>query len=293
MEIKFNSKSDVPEVSLAQSAQGAHIKVIGVGGGGGNAASGSGSTVGGGGANAALGDSCAVGGGTLNTASGPYATVGGGAVNTAVSVGSSPGTVIATAYGPPSEAPTMSRITALGAYFWNSRFCSAESVAPVEAMIDLALERDFKLFFRQPFANEDQADALALMKHPYSVTTFSDSGAHVSQIMDSSLQTHLLSHWVRDEQAITLEEAVRMITYDTATTWGFHDRGLLREGMVADVVVFDPERIIDTATFEEDLSASIGVEHVFVLGTAVVRDGENVPGVFPGQAVLGRFASGP
>ena len=47
------------------------------------------------------------------------------------------------------------------------------------------------------------------MKHPRSVVTFSDSGAHVSQIMDSSLQTHLLSHWVREKQAFTLEEAVK------------------------------------------------------------------------------------
>jgi hypothetical protein len=63
---------------------------------------------------------------------------------------------------------------------------------------------------------EDQVEALELMKHPRSVVTFSDSGAHVSQIMDSSLQTHLLSHWVRDKQAFTLEEAVKMITSDTA-----------------------------------------------------------------------------
>ena len=81
------------------------------------------------------------------------------------------------------------------------------------------------------------------MKHPRSVVTFSDSGAHVSQIMDSSLQTHLLSHWVRDKQAFTLEEAVKLITCDTATQFGFHDRGLLREGMAADIVVFDPDTV--------------------------------------------------
>ena len=100
---------------------------------------------------------------------------------------------------------------------------------PVDLMIDMALERDMKFFMIQPIANEDQAEALELMKHPRSVVTFSDSGAHVSQIMDSSLQTHLLSHWVRDKQAFTLEEAVKMITCDTATQFGFHDRGLLRE----------------------------------------------------------------
>ena len=101
---------------------------------------------------------------------------------------------------------------------------------PVDLMIDMALERDLKFFMIQPIANEDQGEALELMKHPRSVVTFSDSGAHVSQIMDSSLQTHLLSHWVREKQAFTLEEAVKLITNDTATQFGFHDRGLLREG---------------------------------------------------------------
>ena len=68
---------------------------------------------------------------------------------------------------------------------------------PVEAMIDLALERDFDAFFLQPIANGDQDDALELMRHPRTVVTFSDSGAHVWQIMDASIQTHLLRHWVR------------------------------------------------------------------------------------------------
>ncbi len=63
---------------------------------------------------------------------------------------------------------------------------------PVELMIDMALERDLKFFMVQPIANENQSEALELMKHPRSVVTFSDSGAHVSQIMDASLQTHLL-----------------------------------------------------------------------------------------------------
>lgn len=118
-----------------------------------------------------------------------------------------------------------------------------KGVDPVELMIDMALEHDLKMFFRTPIANEDQDHVLEMIKHPRSVVTFSDSGAHVSQIMDSSLQTHLLSYWVREKQALSLEEAVKQITYNTATMWGLHDRGLLREGMAADVVVFDPDSI--------------------------------------------------
>jgi N-acyl-D-amino-acid deacylase len=91
-----------------------------------------------------------------------------------------------------------------------AEIATERGVSPVEAMIDIALETDFKAFFRQPIANEDQDQALDMMKHPRSVVTFSDSGAHVSQIMDSSLQTHIFSYWVRQKQAFTLEEAVRL-----------------------------------------------------------------------------------
>jgi N-acyl-D-amino-acid deacylase len=84
---------------------------------------------------------------------------------------------------------------------------------------------------------------LEMMRHPRAVVTFSDSGAHVSQIIDSSLQTHLLSHCVRERPAFTREQAVRMLTLVPATHWGFSDRGLVREGFVADLLVFDPDTI--------------------------------------------------
>ena len=172
-------------------------------------------------------------------------------------------------------------------------------VVPAEAMIDIALENDLKAFFRQPLANEDQDDALALMKHPRSVVTFSDTGAHVSQIMDSSLQTHLLSHWVREEQAFTLEEAVRLITYDTATNWGFHDRGLLREGMAADIVVFEPDGIMPRMPeVVTDLPAGAkrlkqyadGMKATVVNGQVVLKDNEHT-GAYPGQLLSGPRAA--
>jgi N-acyl-D-aspartate/D-glutamate deacylase len=65
----------------------------------------------------------------------------------------------------------------------------------------------------------------------------------VSQIINASLQTHLLSYWVRERQLISLEEAVRMLTLVPATVWGFADRGLVRPGMVADLNVLDPDRV--------------------------------------------------
>jgi N-acyl-D-amino-acid deacylase len=81
------------------------------------------------------------------------------------------------------------------------------------------------------------------MKHPRSAMTFSDAGAHVSQIADCSVQTHLLGHWVRGKQAFTFEEAIRMLTLVPASIWGFADRGLVRQGMVADLNVIDTERV--------------------------------------------------
>ena len=117
-------------------------------------------------------------------------------------------------------------------------------VHPVEAMIDLALETDFGQLFIQPSLYPQDPDVLlAVMRHPRTVMTFSDSGAHLSQIADASIHTHLLGYWVRDRQEFTLEEAVRMITLAPAMAWGFADRGLLREGMAADLNVFDPDRV--------------------------------------------------
>jgi N-acyl-D-amino-acid deacylase len=111
---------------------------------------------------------------------------------------------------------------------------------PVDVMIDLALDGTF-LF--QVTGNDDPDDVLTILRHPRTVMTFSDAGAHVSQIVNASLQTHLLSYWVRQRQSLTLEEAVRMLTLVPSTVWGFTDRGLVRPGMVADLNVFDPSTV--------------------------------------------------
>jgi N-acyl-D-amino-acid deacylase len=196
----------------------------------------------------------------------------------------------------------------LGSYEWIFVMDTAEgphrSVAavarergidPVEAIIDLALEKDLDRFFLQPIANENQDHALELMTHPRTVVTFSDSGAHVSQIMDASLQTHLLSHWVRAKQAISLEQAVRMLSFEPATHWGFLDRGLIREGMAADLLVFDPETISpEMPEVVRDLPAGArrltqrarGIAATVVNGEVVLRDGKPT-GALPGQLLRG------
>ena len=170
------------------------------------------------------------------------------------------------------------------------------NVHPAELMIDLALERDMKMFLLQPIANEDQVAALELINHPRTVVTFSDAGAHVSQIMDNSLQTHLLSYWVREKQAFPLEQAVKYITYDTATHWGFHDRGLLREGMAADIAVFDPatiaprmpEVVTDLPAGAKRLKQTAeGMLATVVNGEVLLRNNEHT-GALPGRLLRGR-----
>jgi len=168
-------------------------------------------------------------------------------------------------------------------------------VDPVDAMLDVALERDLECFFFQPIANEDQDIALELMRNPRAVVTFSDSGAHVSQLMDSSLQTHVLAHWVREKQAFTLEQAVRMLTLVPATHWGFADRGLIREGMAADFVVFDPDTIAaEMPEVAYDLPAGAkrltqrcrGIAATVVNGEILLRDGKHT-GALPGRLLRG------
>jgi N-acyl-D-aspartate/D-glutamate deacylase len=180
-----------------------------------------------------------------------------------------------------------------------AKVAARRNVDPVELMIDLALERDFDQFFFQPLGRYEPDALLQTMKHPRTVMTFSDSGAHVSQIADCSIQTHLLAHWVRARQAFTLEEAVRMLTLVPATAWHFSDRGLLREGLVADINVFDPDRVgPEMPTVEADLPGgakrlkqrAAGFLATVVGGEVVLRDGEHT-GALPGALVRGPLAA--
>jgi N-acyl-D-aspartate/D-glutamate deacylase len=171
-------------------------------------------------------------------------------------------------------------------------------VDPVEAMIDLALESDFDRCFLQPIANEHPDAVLDLIKHPSSVVTFSDAGAHVSQVSDASIPTHVLAHWVRREQALELEQAVRMLSFEIATAFGLPDRGMLREGWVADLVVFDPERVgPDLPVVKRDLpggakrlvQTATGIAATIVSGQTLLRDGKHT-GALSGQLLRGPMA---
>ncbi len=169
---------------------------------------------------------------------------------------------------------------------------------PVEVILDLALDNDNRMFV-QPIVNEQPADVLNLLKHPRTLATFSDSGAHVCQEMGSSLQTHLLSYWVRNKQQFTLEEAVRMLTFDNASAWELPDRGLIRTGYAADLVVFDEAGIKpQLPTVETDLPGGSrrlvqkadGIAATIVNGVVAIENGE-ATGASGGQVLKGRLAA--
>jgi N-acyl-D-amino-acid deacylase len=91
---------------------------------------------------------------------------------------------------------------------------------------------------------------------------------------------------VRDEKVMPLHEAIRRLTGLPATNLVLDRRGFLKEGMFADVVVFDPATIGDRATFEKPHQYSVGMRHVFVNGVQVLKDGEHT-GAKPGRALWG------
>ena len=96
----------------------------------------------------------------------------------------------------------------------------------------------------------------------------------------------VLGKYARDEKVITLPEAVRRLSALPATNLGLDHRGMLKEGMFADVVVFDPATIADRATFEKPHQYAVGMKHVFVNGAQVLKDGEHT-GAKPGRALWG------
>jgi N-acyl-D-amino-acid deacylase len=181
---------------------------------------------------------------------------------------------------------------------WNdptvAQLAAARGQHPVEVMIDLALANDNQVFV-QPLVNEHPDHVLGMLKHPRTLATFSDSGAHVCQEMGSSLQTHMLSYWVRAKQAFTLEAAVRKLTFDNASAWDISDRGLLRAGYRADLVLFDEARVKPAMpTVETDLPGGArrlvqkaeGIAATIVNGEVTLENGKPT-GRLPGALLRG------
>ncbi len=161
----------------------------------------------------------------------------------------------------------------------------------LDTFLDLALEENLETEFERREVNSDQAAMTALLTSPYTVIGQSDGGAHVVFRTDYSYSTYLLSHWVREKQIMSLEEAIRKLTFVPASLFGFSDRGLVRPGMAADLMVFDPTTISPLEPgVAQDLPGGAkrrkqlakGIEWTLVNGQVLMEHGQHT-GAYPGK----------
>jgi len=161
----------------------------------------------------------------------------------------------------------------------------------LDVFLDLALEEDLETEFERREVNSDDNAMSALLSSPYTVVGQSDGGAHVVFRTDYSYGTYLLAHWVRDKGIISLEEAIRKLSFIPASLFGMLDRGLVRPGMAADLIVFDPDTVGPLEPGEsEDLPGGAtrrkqlaqGFEWTLVNGEVLLEKGEHT-GVYPGR----------
>jgi len=160
---------------------------------------------------------------------------------------------------------------------------------PLDTMLDLALDEDLTTVFTAQLLNSDEAAVAKLLTHPHSLVSLSDAGAHLTFFNDAGFGLHLLGHWVRERGVMSLGEAVRRLTRQSAQIFGLRERGLLREGYAADLLLFDPasvgrgpkHRVFDLPGGAARLTTdALGVHGVWVNG-AQVADGAGPLGNTP------------
>ena len=163
---------------------------------------------------------------------------------------------------------------------------------PIETIMDLLLEDRSRIGTIYFMMSEDNIKKQ--IRQPW-VSFGSDAASIVTEGVFLKSAAHpraygnfarLLGKYVRDEKVISLTEAVRRLTSLPATNLGLKDRGLLKSGMFADVVIFDPQTIADHATFANPHQYSVGVRDVFVNGQHVLKNGQHT-GAKPGRALWG------
>lgn len=169
-----------------------------------------------------------------------------------------------------------------------------QNKTPLEALLDLAIAENLDTqFLIRGFANGDENAVRALTTDPYVLTGGSDGGAHIAFLCQVTYSSYLLSHWVREKKALTLEQAVRRLTFDPASLLGIPNRGLLKTGMAADLTIFDPDKVqAKEKEFVQDLpggasrliARSEGYHYTIVNGQPLLRDGEPT-GAYPGRVL--------
>lgn len=165
---------------------------------------------------------------------------------------------------------------------------------PLEAMLDLAIAENLDTqFLIRGFQNGDENAVRGMTTNPYVLTGGSDGGAHVAFLCQVTYSSFLLSHWVREKKALTVEQAVRKLTFDPAVLLGIPHRGLLKEGFAADLTLFDPDTVqAKEKEFVSDLPGGAsrlvaradGYRYTIVNGQIVQRDGA-FTGAYPGRVL--------
>ncbi|MGK2915787.1 MAG: N-acyl-D-amino-acid deacylase family protein [Porticoccaceae bacterium] len=176
-------------------------------------------------------------------------------------------------------------------------------VDTIDLGFDLALATNLETRFRMPVANTDETVVGELLTNKNTVLGLSDAGAHASQLCDACLPTYLLGHWVRGKQAMSFEEAIRMLSSRPAEVFGITDRGTLKMGAPADVLVIDPatvncgelQRVHDLPGGEDRLIVeAFGIDAVIVNGTLIRQanaDQVDPKGKLPGRLLRGGAAA--
>ena len=171
---------------------------------------------------------------------------------------------------------------------------------PLSFMLDLALAENLDTVFTALLLNSDEKAVGQMLRHPSSLVSLSDAGAHLTFFNDAGFGLHLLGHWVREREALTLAEGVRKLTGDVAGLFGIQERGLLASGYRADLMLFDPARVNRGPKARvRDLPANgarlttpaIGVHGVWVNGVRIAdANGLRLPDKMPGK-FLRQFAA--
>jgi N-acyl-D-aspartate/D-glutamate deacylase len=168
---------------------------------------------------------------------------------------------------------------------------AVRAMTPVAHYLDVVDQTDGAAIANWPVLNEDFAAIEELLRSPVTIMGLADAGAHATQIMDASQPTFFLSHWVRDRATLTLEDAVRRLTSDTASFIGYRDRGVVRAGAFADLNVIDldamtlplPEIVHDfPGGAPRFIQRATGIDHTIVNGVPFMEAGEHT-GATPGR----------
>jgi N-acyl-D-aspartate/D-glutamate deacylase len=119
----------------------------------------------------------------------------------------------------------------------------ARGADPLDTMLDLAIAEDLDTEFSALLLNSDEQAVGEMLRHPSSLVSLSDAGAHLTLFNDAGFGLHLLGHWARDKKVLSLQEAVRKLTREPAEVFGIRERGALQAGYAADLLLFDPATV--------------------------------------------------